>query len=412
MSATHDAQAHSRGESYSIWHVNGKTVELTYTLKLKDINKLGHFFQASKPGWPQRVATHIEQGVAIHAEGEPCSATGDISRSQRNDLLQLSKTYICKSNNDLRITNDSLFDFDARHMHIARITYTNPAAVNSDSLMDEKVMLNRDREWHLFQSEDSSSLGGATLITYLVIGAEHIITGWDHLAFLAAICLLILVRQGGLKTLLILISGFTIGHSISLILTILNLLNPNGLVVESMIAFSIALLAAEVMAFKERQFNIYAFGGVLAIALYALFPYSPDVSFIGNSVDLGVNSVITPLTLIGLALFVYCYFNISGNTNNHLPQILVTLLFGFVHGFGFAGSLQEIGLPEDKLFTALLSFNIGVELGQITIVGLALALFHFIKKYMNIARWDLGLELACSFLVGLGLFWFVERSIY
>lgn len=407
-----ELQAHSRGESYSVWQIEGNTVELTYTVKLKDINKLANYFQAGKPGWPDRVSRYIEEKVQISADGMPCTDLKNFSRSQRNDLLQLTKSFTCANTDSITITNHSLFDLDARHMHIARVTLGDQSMLNKASRMDEKVMLYRDREWQLFQTENNSNLSGSTFQTYLILGAEHIVTGWDHLAFLLAILLLILVRNGSLKTLLVMISGFTLGHSISLVLTMLELLKPNGLVVESMIAFSIALLAIEVLGFKQQQLRSFALLTTLTLIAYTLlfgFPFSIPLS---SSIAPLPTSAIPSLTLVGLCIFVFCYLNISNNSQSHLPQILITLLFGFVHGFGFAGSLQEIGLPQEKLFIALLSFNVGVELGQIAIVAAALAAFHWARKNVQSIRWELGFELACAALVGIGLFWFVERSIY
>ena len=60
---------------------------------------------------------------------------------------------------------------------------------------------------------------------------------------------------------------------------------------------------------------------------------------------------------------------------------LVSFLFGLIHGLGFAGALKQIGLPPDHLFTALLTFNVGVELGQLLMVGLAFVMTLWLKRY-------------------------------
>lgn len=85
---------------------------------------------------------------------------------------------------------------------------------------------------------------------------------------------------------------------------------------------------------------------------------------------------------------------------------IIAFVFGLVHGFGFAGILQEMGLPERGLVLSLLSFNVGVEIGQITIVALVLPLI------LTLQRWPLHrrvVYLLSSIIIGFGLYWFVER---
>ena len=140
------------------------------------------------------------------------------------------------------------------------------------------------------------------------LGIEHILTGWDHLLFLAA---LILVVDRPLA-LLGIISGFTAGHTVTLILAALNVLALPSRFTESAIAFSIAYTAFE-------------------------------------------------------------------NTRPHLPKRrwLMALLFGLVHGFGFASSLRDL-LPPGHLIESLLLFNLGVEAGQLAMVAMAWPLLRLV----------------------------------
>jgi hypothetical protein len=71
----------------------------------------------------------------------------------------------------------------------------------------------------------------------------------------------------------------------------------------------------------------------------------------------------------------------KGNTLAQRWPALVSFLFGLVHGLGFAGALKQIGLPPDHLFTALLTFNVGVELGQLLMVGLAYAVTRSMTRF-------------------------------
>lgn len=87
---------------------------------------------------------------------------------------------------------------------------------------------------------------------------------------------------------------------------------------------------------------------------------------------------------------------------------LVTFLFGLIHGFGFAGALAESGLPARHLAVSLASFNVGVEIGQLAIVAVAAAVLYAIKDQ----KFDRPLRLGVSgFVVAIGLYWFVERTL-
>jgi hydrogenase/urease accessory protein HupE len=88
---------------------------------------------------------------------------------------------------------------------------------------------------------------------------------------------------------------------------------------------------------------------------------------------------------------------------------VVALLFGLVHGLGFAGALREIGLPDTGLGWALLWFNLGVELGQLAVVALVLAIVALARNWLGARRWP---KLAAAYLLGsLGVWWLLERVL-
>lgn len=153
--------------------------------------------------------------------------------------------------------------------------------------------------------------------TYLGLGFEHILLGVDHLVFILALMLLIRDRWMLVKT----ITAFTIAHSITLAGSTLGYLSLPQRPVEAAIALSIAFVAREVVKIRA---------GTLRTA--ELYPW------------------------------------------------LVAFAFGLLHGFGFAGALIEIGLPHRDVPAALLFFNIGVELGQLTFVAGMLLLAWLVHK--------------------------------
>jgi hypothetical protein len=143
--------------------------------------------------------------------------------------------------------------------------------------------------------------------SYLLLGAEHILAGIDHLLFVLALLLIVNQRWWILfKT----ITAFTLAHSITLALATLNLVQVASAPVEAVIALSIVFAAAEILRSQ------------------------------------------------------------SGNTSLTLRKPwLMAFGFGLLHGFGFAGALSEVGLPQHAIPLALLFFNIGVELGQLLFVA-------------------------------------------
>lgn len=90
--------------------------------------------------------------------------------------------------------------------------------------------------------------------------------------------------------------------------------------------------------------------------------------------------------------------------------MVVTLMFGLIHGFGFASDLLEMRLPPHRLAELLLGFNVGVEIGQLTLVFVALALVQMLIKVRLALPRPIVVDTLSAGLVGLGMFWFISRS--
>lgn len=186
----------------------------------------------------------------------------------------------------------------------------------------------------------------APLLAYFRIGVDHIIFGYDHLLFVLGLCLLVRPRQ-----LFATVTAFTIAHSIILGLSTLAGLTLPGPPVESVIALSLILLAREAITLQQ--------GGA---SLTSRYPWA------------------------------------------------IAFGFGLIHGFGFAGALSEIGLPDDQEVWALLLFNLGVEFGQ--------ALFVFVLLVVGYLLWrttqrSLGIgKTLAAYAVGVsGTIWLVQRVV-
>ncbi len=182
--------------------------------------------------------------------------------------------------------------------------------------------------------------------TYFGLGVKHILTGYDHLLFVLA---LVLLLSGGWRIAKA-VTAFTVAHSLTLIATTLGVISLPRAPVESCIALSIMFLAVEIV---KRD------------------PTAPRLS-------------------------------------ERIPW-LVAFLFGLLHGFGFAGALAEIGLPKGEVPVALLTFNLGVEAGQLIIVGAGMGVLALIRRISLPALRPA--QIGAAYIVGsVASYWFITRT--
>ncbi|MCK5697706.1 MAG: HupE/UreJ family protein [Gammaproteobacteria bacterium] len=182
--------------------------------------------------------------------------------------------------------------------------------------------------------------------TYLILGIEHILEGFDHLFFVLALLLLV----ANIKRLIGTITAFTVAHTITLILASLDIIHLSSRAVEATIALSIVFVCAEVVYAKRGQ-----------IHLSQQFPW------------------------------------------------LIAFGFGLIHGLGFSEALKEIGLPQNEVVPSLIFFNIGVEIGQLLFVSFMLLIFWVIKKLFtrDIVK---HIEIIVTYMIGsIAVFWLIER---
>ena len=184
---------------------------------------------------------------------------------------------------------------------------------------------------------------------YLVIGAEHILFGWDHLLFVILLVLLVRAPWPVVKA----ATAFTVAHSITLVATTLGYTGLPSRPVEALIALSIVFLAVELAkALKEPE----------------------------------------------------------RETWTRRAPWLVAFAFGLLHGFGFAGALADIGLPQGEIAAALIAFNLGVELGQLLVIAAVLALLALVKRLVPAVEAP-ALRVATYAMGIIGSFWLFERIL-
>jgi hydrogenase/urease accessory protein HupE len=180
---------------------------------------------------------------------------------------------------------------------------------------------------------------------YTVLGVDHILSGLDHLTFVLALLLIV----SGARRLLITVTSFTLAHSITLAVATLGVLRLPGPPVEAVISLSILFLASELVKVNRGL-----------PSLTARYPW------------------------------------------------LVAFTFGLLHGFGFAGALAEVGLPQNEVPLALLMFNVGVELGQLLFIAIILAIFFLLSRLHR--KWPAWLRQVPAYGIGgIAAFWMIER---
>ena len=166
---------------------------------------------------------------------------------------------------------------------------------------------------------------GVQFIAFMYIGAKHMVTGYDHLLFLVGV-IFFLYKS---RDILLYVSMFTLGHSLTLLLGVLFDLQVNAYLVDAIIGLSVVYKGFD---------NLGGFNRTLG--------YTPN------------------------------------------PKVAV-LIFGLFHGFGLATKLQEFQLPQDGLFTNLIAFNLGVELGQFSALVFILLAINFWRKQHSFEKFSI-----------------------
>jgi hypothetical protein len=185
---------------------------------------------------------------------------------------------------------------------------------------------------------------GDVLLHYARAGVEHIAAGYDHIAFLLAV----IVWGRRLWPLVGVVTAFTVAHSVTLTLAVLDLVVVPARLVETLIALSIVYVAAENFFVRDLR-----------------------------------------------------------------RRWILTLVFGLIHGLGFAAVLRDYGLPREALAAALAAFNLGVEAGQLLVVATALVALRALERVLPArvgAQLAPRLPLALSAMIlGLGIYWTALR---
>lgn len=259
--------------------------------------------------WSEPELLAERQSIRVRAQGQVTGAPGRIELSAE------------------------LFPYDPNHqtfLNFYEVDLTAQAILGGDVTSYEYFVGSRQGRWAVVQK-------------FVPSGVHHILIGPDHLLFLVGLLLL----GGSAKQLLLVVTAFTLAHSITLSLAVLNVITPPGRLVEPIIALSIVYVGVD---------NLMSRGG-------------KDV------------------------------------------RVWIALVFGLIHGFGFASVLREMGLPSGALGWSLFSFNLGVEFGQLVVVFVVAVMLSTIRARSALIG-DRIAVVGSIVVIAAGTFWFVERVFF
>ncbi len=336
------ALAHAVGVSSGEYRLDGKVLhgdigmagrELARLLPAIDTNHDGAIDADELDAGREAVARALVGGVTVDADGRACLGTLDrawVLEAEGGVVFQVR--YTCPElPGRLTLAAPILDALAPGHRHMARVFRAGKAQV--------RVLDRSHATWTL--DETTPSAGSARMAwSMLKLGVEHILTGADHLVFLLGLILV----GGRLRSLVGVVTAFTLAHSITLALATLSVLTPSPRLVEPAIALSIAYVGVENFFVKDAS-----------------------------------------------------------------KRWRITFPFGLIHGFGFAGALREIALPRGQIPIALVSFNLGVEVGQFAVLAVALPAILAARR----SRWfgDRGVKVTSILIAIVGVVLFVVRLV-
>ena len=386
--------AHYFSESFSKWNVVDNKVEANFSLLTLESTRIFQVENYQKIMFEENLSEtdvfkiYLSQHLKVTSEGKSCSLVDEIKElNSQEGSLNLSLNFECPSNKEIKIINNALFNLVQSHIHIARIYIDN-------NLYTEKALFFNDQSIDLNEEKENNSFSNS-FYKFFSLGLDHILSGYDHLLFILGLLLLVT----NLKRLLLVITGFTIGHSLTLSLSVINIIQVKSSLVEALIGYTIMFVGLEYL-YKENNDHRVSMIFITILSLLLLI--------FGNL----INPNFPYFLILGILLFSLGYFYLLKNLNseNNLLSI-ITIIFGLIHGFGFGGFLLGSKISSENIFSGLLGFNLGVEVGQIIFVLLILLIYKLLMTLKITKIIEVMKNLSFFAVVFFGFFFFIQRLI-
>ncbi len=378
------ASAHTKSETHSVWRVVGSAVHVTFSVPDIEARRLPT--QDGGPPSDARLGAYLAARLSVLNDKTPCPRAGPVqSTAAAPGFRRFEFTFRCPSAKDMKLHSDAFFDLVPSHVTFAQVITSNGDFVEQ---------LITDGERTLDASATEGRLQNASFFEFVKMGMMHIFTGIDHMSFILGF--IIIARR--LRDLLFVVTGFTIGHSLTLALAVTGVIRPHPEYIDALIGLTIAVVGAENIAVASGRPAIVGLSIVGLLALMA----------VGRLMGLGGLPV---LLLLGAGLFASNYLMLSGHLKDAARiRLVVTLVFGLIHGFGFAANLLDERLPKGRLAELIFGFNIGVEIGQMAVVLVVVGTVALLARWRLTLPRPLVIDVVSSALVAFGLLLFTARS--
>lgn len=344
--AARTASAHAVGLSKGDYTVSGAGVAAELTFARADLAGLVSGLDANGDGAVDaselaraRAAIDIVvfgRGVTVDADGASCTGALLSADLAEPDGVDLRGRYACAAApSQVHVHVGLLEDLSEGHRHVARLVAAGTTADDVLRRGHEDIATGATSA-----AKPSAVPVAASVLSFLRLGVEHILTGYDHLVFLFGLVLV----GGRVRSLVGAVTAFTVAHSITLALAVLGVWAPSPRIVEPAIALSIVWVGIENFFVRDAH-----------------------------------------------------------------GRWRITFPFGLIHGFGFAGALREIELPRARVPAALVSFNLGVELGQLAVMAVVVPAIVILRKRGVLGR-TTTLVLSAG-VAAAGAYWFLTRVL-
>ena len=378
------AGAHTRSESHSNWLVDGSSVHLTFSVSDVEARRLTN--DGRPPNDPQLIA-YLRPRVGATAEGKACALTGKPRPvAAATGYRRVEFFFDCATPDAIILHDAAFFERVPTHVNMAQVQ-------TAKGDFAEEVLTAEAQTIDMSEAQ-GGKIEGSGFFTFVKMGIMHIFTGVDHMSFLLGLVLI----SRRFKDLIFVITGFTIGHSLTLALAVTGIIRPHAEFIDALVALTIALIGVENLAVQIKRPGLFALWTVCALFVMAILQL------------FGIG--LLPFTLLlGAGLFASNYLMVAGHVRDAgRLRLVVTLVFGLIHGFGFAADLLNEAIPATKLAELLVGFNLGVEIGQLTVVTVLVGTVTALRKFRLTLPRPIVVDVCASFLVLEGVYWFVSRS--